>query len=104
MLQMEDFRGAAGLGFEPRLTDPESVSIYPWLFTAVQKTAFLSQIPISRVSRCSPSFTPVTVKSLSKLTSASAVLRTSAVYTSYLKTLCLFERKPCRQMPHPGQE
>jgi hypothetical protein len=29
------FRGAAGLGFEPRLTDPlESVSIHPWLFTA----------------------------------------------------------------------
>ena len=25
MLQMENFREAAGLGFEPRLTDPESV-------------------------------------------------------------------------------
>src|SRR5215217_796128 len=28
-----------------RQTDPESVSIHPCLFTAVQKSAFLSQIP-----------------------------------------------------------
>jgi hypothetical protein len=35
--------GAAGEGFEPRLTDPlESVSIHPWLFAVVQKSAFLS--------------------------------------------------------------
>ncbi len=33
---------AAGPGFEPGLSDSESVSIDPWLFTAVQKTAFLS--------------------------------------------------------------
>ena len=57
--------GAVGLGFEPSLTDPESVSALSWLFAVVQKTAYLSQIPGSRVSHCSPLFTPVTVKSLS---------------------------------------
>src|SRR5215208_6028483 len=67
MLLIKEFEEAAGLGFEPRLTDPESVSIHSWLFTAVQKMAFLSQITGSRVSRCSPMFTPVTVKSLSKV-------------------------------------
>jgi hypothetical protein len=66
-------RGAAGLGFEPRLTDPESVSIYPWLFTAVQKTAYLSEFSESRVSSCSPLFTPVTVKSLSEATATDLV-------------------------------
>ena len=66
MLQMKGFEEAAGLGFEPRLTDPlESVSIHPWLFTAVQKMAFSSQISGSRISRCSRLFAPVTVKSLS---------------------------------------
>ena len=43
MLQIKEFSEAAGLGFEPRLTDPESVSTLSWLFTAVQKTAFSSQ-------------------------------------------------------------
>src|SRR5215208_552879 len=66
MLLIKGFEEAAGLGFEPRLTDPESVSILSWLFTAVQKSAFLSQIPESHVSRCSSLFAPVTVKSLSK--------------------------------------
>ena len=64
----EGLRVAAGLEFEPRLTDPlESVSLHPELFTAVQKTAYLSQIPEAGVSRCSLVFTPVTVKSLSKV-------------------------------------
>ena len=63
---LQVFYRAAGLGFEPRLTDPESVFIHPWLFAGVQKTAYLSQISGSRVSRCSPLFTPVTVKALSK--------------------------------------
>src|SRR4028118_1332120 len=58
---------AAGPGFEPGLSDSESVSIHPWLFTAVQKSAFSSQLPESRVSGCSPSFTPVTVRSLSRM-------------------------------------
>ena len=49
------FREAAGEEFEPRLTDPlESVSKHPWLFTAVQKGVFLSQIPGADVSGCSP--------------------------------------------------
>ena len=65
MLQIKEFSEAAGLGFEPRLTGPESVSTLSWLFTAVQKTAFSSQISGIGVSRCSPLFTPVTVKSLS---------------------------------------
>ena len=43
MLQIKEFSEAAGLGFEPRLTDLESVSTLSWLFAAVQKTAFLSQ-------------------------------------------------------------
>jgi hypothetical protein len=58
---------AAGPGFEPGLTDPESVSIHLWLFVAVQKTANLSQILRSYVSHYSPLFVPVTVKSLSKV-------------------------------------
>jgi hypothetical protein len=65
MLQIKEFSEAAGLGFEPRLTDPESVSTLSWLFTAVQKTASSSQISGTGVSCCSPLFTPVTVKSLS---------------------------------------
>jgi hypothetical protein len=63
---LQGFCRAAGLGFEPRLTDPESVSIHPSLFTAVQKSAILGLILKARVSRCSQMFTPVTVKSLSK--------------------------------------
>ena len=64
----KDFRGGAGLGFEPRLTDPlESVSIPLWLFAVVQKSTSLSQIPGAGVSRRSPMFTPVTVISLSKV-------------------------------------
>ena len=64
----EGLRVAAGLGFEPRLTDPlESVSLHPVLFTVVQKTAYLSQISGSRGSRGSPVFTPVTVKPLLKV-------------------------------------
>jgi hypothetical protein len=63
---LQELYEAAGLGFEPRLTDPESVSIHSWLFTAVQEMAFSSQILGTGVSRCSPLFTPVTVKSLSK--------------------------------------
>jgi hypothetical protein len=43
MLQMQEYKEAAGLGFAPRLTDPlESVSIPSWLFAVVQKSAFLS--------------------------------------------------------------
>jgi hypothetical protein len=67
MRQRKEFSEAAGLGFEPRLTDPlESVSTPSPLFTAVQKPTFLSQISGSRVSGCSPLFLRVTVKSLSK--------------------------------------
>jgi hypothetical protein len=62
MLQMEKFGEAAGLGFEPRLTDPESLSIHPWLFTSVQKTAYSGLILRSCVSHRSPMLTPVTVK------------------------------------------
>ena len=76
---------AAGEGFEPSLTDPESVSIHPWSFTAVQKPALSGQILRSRVSRCSPMFTPATVKSLSKAKAFdSASVRigiTTVVYT-----------------------
>ncbi len=32
------------------LTDPEPVSIHPWLFTAVRKSTFSSQIPEANVS------------------------------------------------------
>jgi hypothetical protein len=40
-LQNEGVKGAAGLGFEPRLTDLiESVSIPSWLFAAVQNRSF----------------------------------------------------------------
>src|SRR5215212_9725398 len=67
MLQIKEFSEAAGLGFEPRLTDPESVSTLSWLFTAVQKMAFSSQISGTGVACCPPLFTPVTVKSLSKV-------------------------------------
>ena len=63
--QTENFREAAGLGFEPKLTDPGSVPIHPQLFTGVQKTACSGPILKSYVSHRSPMFTPVTVKSLS---------------------------------------
>src|SRR5215207_10997249 len=58
---------AAGEGFEPGLTDPESVSIPSSLFTTVQKTALSSQVARAGVSGCSPMFAPVTVRSLSKM-------------------------------------
>ena len=80
---------AAGLGFEPRLTDPlESVSIPSWLFAAVQNMAFSSQIPGSRVSRCSPLFAPVTVKSLSKVQSVEpfVVRGFATVYSTFYRT------------------
>ena len=64
---LQDLYGAAGLGFEPRLTDPESLSIHPWLFISVQNTAYSGLLLISCVSRRSPMFTPVTVRSLSKV-------------------------------------
>ena len=68
MLQIKGFEEAAGLGFEPRLTDPlESVSTHPWLFIAVQNTTFFSQISGTGGSRCLRLLAPVTVKSLSKV-------------------------------------
>ena len=64
---MQEKQEAAGLGFEPRLTDPESVSIHPWLFTAVQKTAFLSQILRSRVLVVYPRNCEIPVKSVTNV-------------------------------------
>src|SRR5215218_11368606 len=65
MLQIKEFSEAAGLGFEPRLTDSESVSTLSWLFTAVQKTAFSSQNVRNWCFSLFAVVHPVTVKSLS---------------------------------------
>ena len=54
-------REAAEEGFEPSLTDPESVSRHSGLSTAVQKTVYSGQILRFHVSRCSPMFVSVTV-------------------------------------------
>src|SRR4028118_662452 len=47
---------AAGPGFEPRLSDSESVSIPSPLFTTVQNSPVLGRIPGADVSRCSSLF------------------------------------------------
>jgi hypothetical protein len=57
---------AAGEGFEPSLTDPELILSGSPLFTDVPEIAYLCRIAGFLVSKRSPMFTPVTVKSLSK--------------------------------------
>jgi hypothetical protein len=67
--------GAAGPGFEPGLTDPELISLGSPLFAGTSKSAYLRLILKSHVSRRSPVFAPVTVKSLSKLPLSACLLR-----------------------------
>ena len=50
------FRGAAGLGFEPRLTDPESGPARSQQLLDVNKAAYLSCFLLRSVSRCSAVF------------------------------------------------
>jgi hypothetical protein len=57
---------AAGPGFEPGLSDPESVFICSPLFLGVRKTACSSRVAGARVSLRSSSFARVAVKSLSR--------------------------------------
>jgi hypothetical protein len=49
-------REAAGEGFEPSLTDPESGSVRSRQLLVVSKTAYLRQFSVRGVARCSPMF------------------------------------------------
>jgi hypothetical protein len=47
---------AAGEGFEPSLTDPESGSVLSWLLLVVSSTAYQRRCAKQSVARCSPTF------------------------------------------------
>jgi hypothetical protein len=56
MLQSAGFGEAAGEGFEPGLTDPESGSVRSRQLLAVSKTAYLRRFSERGVARCLPVF------------------------------------------------
>jgi hypothetical protein len=55
-IAMTDALEAAGEGFEPSLTDPESLSIRSRLLLSVFRTAYLRRFSVRGVARCSPVF------------------------------------------------